>query len=254
MWCTPSSCIPLRPNRPSQTSQDGSDPESDEHCHRDPWALRPCTNCYRVSNLCELRRCTPRVDCIVHEVKVERHRQPAPVFEWLMGHEQLLYVEVRPIDSANEAKKTATCVRLREGQDGEMREELWSWKEAPSKAGGKVPAPSGLLVFNELKAMEFALRVLGSYMTWHMALALHVPLEPLGEARFKVNDCDLGSNIYVPIQSQGRVCGYVMLIVKAHHVPGGSDRVLWQDMEVNDFDEEGLGALKMQDLRPFPPT
>jgi len=191
-----------------------------------------------------------------------------------MGHQSSLYVEVQPIGSGDEVKQTTTGVRLREGKDGERREELWSWRAGSMKKCVEVPegvfcagkshsrsardhrpplggpdrqvsrevAPprSGQLIFEGLKALEFTLRVLGSYMTWHMALALHMPLEPLGEARFRVTDGDLGSDIYVPIQWEGRVCGYVMMIINVHHGKASWDREREREREPRevDFDEE----------------
>jgi len=277
MWCTPESCVPPLPS-PRQLPEDAPSAAINEHLNaaRAPWALRQCS-CQPFHNLCDVRRCGSLVDCIVHEVKVERHRQPAPVVEWLVGHQQQLYVEVAPLNAADEVKQTSTGVRLREGKEGEMHEELWSWgTSCSSKANSEVPTKRGeQLVFSELKALEFALRVLGSYMTWHMALALHVPLELIGEARFKVNDTDIGSNLYVPIQWEGRVCGYVMLIVKVRPDTGASSQKeaplpeMFPYLAVGEVDEEvhpeahvrealqhrrNSDASRMLDLRPFLPT
>lgn len=153
-----------------------------------------------------------RVDCIVNEVLVERHGPAARVVEWLTGHQQLLYVEIQPLGSNAEAKQTATGVMLREGQEGQNREELWSW--TTDIRGTEEPSHGGELVFNEISVLEFALRVVASYMTLQLALALREPLELVGEARFKVSDDDKGSDIRVPLERNGQVCGHVAMLIK----------------------------------------
>mmetsp|Transcript_83795 Transcript_83795/g.232224 ORF Transcript_83795/g.232224 Transcript_83795/m.232224 type:complete len:257 (-) Transcript_83795:150-920(-) len=247
MWCSAPICPQPRPpgmdpnQRPDMSWQQPALDTNGQEC-----------GCCHSAKICELRCRTPRVDCIVSEVIVERCSQSSPVMEWLVGHKQLLYVEVSPLGCDGEAQQTTTGVRLWEGKDGEKREEVWSWSNPSSQ---ETAVHGGQLVFTELRALEFALRVLGSYMTWHLALALRVPLELVGEARFRVSELDLGSDLRVPIERDGHICGYVvLLIVKVsgmmdpwgegnHHIVADKSEAV-----------EALTVLKQNDWRSSSPS
>lgn len=156
--------------------------------------------------------------CIVCEAVVERRFDSAPVLEWLTGVQRLLFVELQPINLSGDAltgmaKQTTTGTKLGEEKDCSKHEERWAWTKGPGVMGRGVHN-GGCLVFQHLKIPEFTLRVLGSFMNWELSLAMHMPLEHLGEARFRVAMDNFGSEICVPLHRDGRVCGYVALIVQ----------------------------------------
>jgi len=189
------------------------------------------------------------VTCIVCEAVVERRFEEAPVLEWLTGVQRLLFVELQPINVAGDvltgmAKRTKTGTKLGEGQDGSKHEERWSWTKTGTE-DESVPN-GGRLVFQHLKIPQFTLRVVGSFMNWELSLAMHMPLEHLGEARFRVAMDNLGSEISVPLHRDGRVCGYVALVVQMQlHSRGLTDEKL---------EAQTAGFHLDVDSRPFLPT
>lgn len=193
------------------------------------------------------------ITCIVCEAVVERHLESdpimAPVLEWLTGVQRLLFVELQPINLSGDAltgmaKQTATGTKLGEGKDGSKHEERWAWTKPGTEGQGVWNG--GCLAFRHLKILEFTLRVVGSFMNWELSLAMHMPLEHLGEARFRVAMENLGSEICVPLHRDGRVCGYVALIVQMDlHSRGTVDGKL---------EAQTAGFHLDVDSRPFLPT
>jgi len=189
------------------------------------------------------------ITCIVCEAVVERRFESAPVLEWLTGVQRLLFAELQPINLSGDvitgmARQTTTGIKLGEGQDGPKHEERWSWTKAGTEGRG-VPH-GGRLIFHHLKIPEFTIRIVGSFMNWELSLAMHMPLEHLGEARFRVAMDNLGSEICVPLHRDGRVCGYVSLIVQMQlHSRGTAEEKL---------EAQTAGFHLDVDSRPFLPT
>jgi len=152
-----------------------------------------------------------RVQCVVQEVTIQGHCQTKPAFGWVTGCAQLLYVEVSPDGVKGAARRTETGILI---QDGSRTHDVWVFGTSPdgSEPRGRSNCGAGL-VFDVPTPVVLTVRVLSSYMTWHLALGMRAPLDLVAEGQLRVDDTS-GEEMIAPLLRDGCTCGEAVFSVQ----------------------------------------
>lgn len=203
-------------------------------------STQPCQNLDGAeicSAIAQRQASSASLDCLVQEVVVERCRDRAPTLGWLTGHARLLYVEVAIAGVKRSARRTQTgiCFQERPLGDGNV-EEVWIFGSAAMLANTGIgshtmcsyspqsPEQGDLLSFGIPRgqvSVGLTLKIFASHATWHLALGLRAPLEPVAEAQFNLNlrgtaKERTGGERSVFLVCKGRTCGHVSLVIQQH--------------------------------------
>lgn len=179
--------------------------------------------------------CTPsterrhvHVDCIVQEVTIQRFQAEAvpPLLGWLTGNVRLLYAEVTAKGARGEyVRRTETAIPLPADLAEPGTEDAEVWVFGVAAAAGQSPEgadPGERVIFPNVRApVQLLIKIFRSHASWHLALGMRAPLEPVGEGSFLLDDRDAdGRERCLELTApDGTVCGQVCVSVIATRLP-----------------------------------